>query len=266
MPHCDLGCRLSRRWRNWGDPPSSTRGGCCGYCPYLEAWRTQRGLCARQPCQGRGQQEEGSLGGVHGAPLAMEALCCGCNHEGLPELPPCLPGNGSLGAPSRSPRSQDQPLALPREEHSLGCSLQMWNPRQAQPPVRTLSSEPGAAGLPGIFRKVRLRLLPVPAKCELRPSHGTVIHFSTTRLSASHRLQAPSLPAALSGRSWGRAGTCRGQRHKVSSLLCIGLIQPVCFPSGNLDASFLTASQPHSLNPRVPTPAPPGLRNLAVRG
>lgn len=104
-----------------------------------------------------------------------------------------------------------------------------------------------------------------PAKCELRPSHGTVIHFSTTRLSVSHRLQAPSLPAALSGRSWGRAGTCRGQRHKVSSLLGIGLIQPVCFPSGNLDASFLTASQPQSQAPHPCSPRSSESRSPGVR-
>lgn len=90
---------------------------------------------------------------------------CGCNHEGWSELPPCLAGNGSGGWGVASPHTQHQPLAHPWEKHSLECSLQVWNPRLAQPPVRNLSSEPGAAGLSGIFRKVRLlRLLPVPYK------------------------------------------------------------------------------------------------------
>lgn len=73
--------------------------------------------------------------------------------------------SGSLGAPSGSPRPLHQPLALSWEEHSLGdaaCKCGIHG--LAQPPVRNLSSEPGAAGLPGIFRKVRLGLLPVPYK------------------------------------------------------------------------------------------------------
>lgn len=88
---------------------------------------TSRVLCARQPCEGRA----GVTGRGESVGPATPSGCSGSTraYEGVPEFLQVFTPEYKSGGPSRKSQLWASAQLPQSEKHSLGCSLQMRNPR-----------------------------------------------------------------------------------------------------------------------------------------
>lgn len=164
--HTALGGRFPRRRENWGGLTLlGPEEGALDTAHTRKLGGHNQGSLRQAAV--RGQQEEGSLAWGPSGPL-WPRKHWGCNSsvpscEGLPEFPQVFTQQWQSGGSFPGGSSQHQPPPSSRRSTAWDAACKCGIRRLAQPPVGNLSSEPGA-GWPGIFRKVRLRLLPVPCK------------------------------------------------------------------------------------------------------
>lgn len=132
--HCDFKCRLTRRLKNYRRPalPGLRR------VPWMlptpgSLEDTSRVLCARQHCEGRaGVIGRGESVGPSDPLWPQKPHGCSCStraYEGLPEFLQVFTQECKSGAPFRKSQLWASAPLPQSEKHSLGCSLQMRNPR-----------------------------------------------------------------------------------------------------------------------------------------